>query len=488
MACRASYILLLILFVSVSGSADDAVSDDSSIDDFYNSEAGRQFLQETIQKAEDGDPQSQYQLADQYWLGWGVDQDYNEAIKWYTKAANKGLADAQYVLANIYTKGQNVPQNQTEAIHWYTLAAEQGRADAQNALGFIYASGQGVKQDHDVSAGWYTLAAEQGHAEAQLMLGTMYVKGWGVEKTDVEAVKWFAKAAEQGNAEAQKNLAVMYANGDGVSQDLTKAIDWYTRAAEQGNAEAQFNLSVRYAKGQGVVEDYIQAYKWTLLAGMNGIDVAANKAWLRRNMTSEKIAAAQEQAKALSSELKTTDDQSPFETISPKAELKTGRDDSYTTPVSTPTDKFTSQNDGFAVQFPGNPQRRIIKDNDQTRVIHYYAETDGGEVKYNLFLHTNKTEKILVDKFQKAFLQNYLAGRNSMAGTKKMLKREFQFRDENAVMFKQVVSENDADIIHDGIHFFHNGDSISMICTHPSSNSPTLTFEDFLKSFEIISE
>lgn len=480
--------MLSLLWISLPVLANDSDLSESSIDDFYNSEAGQEFLQETLQKAEHGDSLSQYQLADQYWLGWGVPQDPVKAIEWYTKAADQGLADAQYVLAGIYANGQNVTQNQIEALRWYTLAAEQGHAEAQNTLGLIYGTGQGVAQDHGASAGWYTLAAQQGHAEAQLMLGTMYVKGWGVEKDDAAAVKWFAQSAEQGNAEAQKNLAVMYANGDGVPQDLTKAIDWYTKAAKQGNADAQFNLSVRYAKGHGVVEDYVQAYKWTLLAGMNGIDVDVNKTWLRKNMTPEQIAAAQEQAKALAPELATTED-SPFTAIAPKAQAEqTRRDDTYTTPANTSGDKFTSQDDDFAVLFPARPQRRIVKDNDTIQVIHYYAETDGGEIKYNLFLHTNKKDKILGDKFQKAFLQNYLAGRNSMVGTKTLLKREFQYRGENAVMFKQVVSENGTDVIHDGIHFFQNGDSVSMICTHPSSKSPQPPFEEFLKSFEVIKQ
>ena len=45
---------------------------------------------------------------------------------------------------------------------WYTLAAEQGIATAQTSLGFMYGLGQGVPQDYKTAMKWFTLAAEQG--------------------------------------------------------------------------------------------------------------------------------------------------------------------------------------------------------------------------------------------------------------------------------------------------------------------------------------
>jgi hypothetical protein len=42
--------------------------------------------------AEGGDITSQYNLALMYDNGWGVTQDYKEAVKWYTLAAEQGHA------------------------------------------------------------------------------------------------------------------------------------------------------------------------------------------------------------------------------------------------------------------------------------------------------------------------------------------------------------------------------------------------------------
>ena len=63
--------------------------------------------------------------------GKGVPQDYDEAVKWYRKAADQGLAEAQFDLGLIYQKGQSVAQDYGEAVMWYRKAAAQGDAKAQ---------------------------------------------------------------------------------------------------------------------------------------------------------------------------------------------------------------------------------------------------------------------------------------------------------------------------------------------------------------------
>ena len=59
----------------------------------------------------------------------------------------------------MYSDGQGVPQNYVEAMRWYTKAAEQGEAIAQNNLGVMYSDGQGVPQDYVRAHMWINLAA-----------------------------------------------------------------------------------------------------------------------------------------------------------------------------------------------------------------------------------------------------------------------------------------------------------------------------------------
>ena len=55
--------------------------------------------------------------------GQGVTQDYAEALQWYRKAAEQGVADAQYNLVSMYYDGQGVTQDYVQAYIWLNIAA-----------------------------------------------------------------------------------------------------------------------------------------------------------------------------------------------------------------------------------------------------------------------------------------------------------------------------------------------------------------------------
>jgi len=98
----------------------------------------------------------------------------------------------------MYYGGKGVTQDYNEAAKWHTKAAEQGYAMAQNHVGVMYDTGKGVMQDYNEAVKWYTKAAEQGEASAQHNLGSMYYNGKGVLKNFVEAYKWWNLAAAGG--------------------------------------------------------------------------------------------------------------------------------------------------------------------------------------------------------------------------------------------------------------------------------------------------
>ena len=247
--------------------------------------------------AEQGMAESQLMLGLSYWAGQGVPQDYEKAVHWFTKAAEQDNAEAQLLLGGMCYFGHGVKQNYEKAFYWNTKAAEQGEAGGQFGLGIMYHEGQGVEQDYEKAFYWYAKAAEQGEAGAQFALGQMYHEGQGVEQDYEKAFHWFTKAAEQGDAEAQSRLGLMYYIGQGMPQNYEKAAYWLTKAAEKGNAQAQSCLGVMCYKGEGVIEDYVEAYKWFLLAGKNGLDVFDLKDLLRKEMTPAQIAKAQSLAK-----------------------------------------------------------------------------------------------------------------------------------------------------------------------------------------------
>ena len=140
------------------------------------SEANRQALAQLRAQAAKGDVQAQSELGKAFWLGsLGVATNYQEAAKWFRKAA------------------------------------EQNDAIAQHNLGACYRDGQGVTKDYVAAVKWFRQAAGQNYARAQVNLGRCYEDGEGVTKDEVEAVKWYRKAAEQNHPAAQSNLGVCYA-------------------------------------------------------------------------------------------------------------------------------------------------------------------------------------------------------------------------------------------------------------------------------------
>ena len=166
-------------------------------------------------------------------------KEYDEAVKWFAKAAELGYANAQWMLGYYYEMGQGVTKNNVIAVKWYREAAAQEHITAQWFLGSCYEIGKGVKKDYVEAAKWYREAAKQGDAWSQYSLGRCCEQGKGVFRDSEQAAMWYKKAAAQGNADAQYSLGRCYEMGQGVAIDSDEAVKWYTDAAEQGHEDAK---------------------------------------------------------------------------------------------------------------------------------------------------------------------------------------------------------------------------------------------------------
>lgn len=215
---------------------EDAAAD-MAVQLYEEGEYARAFplLQETARL---GYSAAQYYLAECYYWGSGVAQDYKQAVDWYKQAAEQEDEEAQYSLAWCYQHGEGTEKRPADALKWYTKAAKQGHVDAQFDLAECYYWGSGVAQDYKQAIDWYKQAAEQGHADAQFRLAGLYKCGNGVAQDDEKATALYLKAAAQGNAEAQYVAGFRSEFGIGVTSSLAEAIRWYHKAAEQGNKKA----------------------------------------------------------------------------------------------------------------------------------------------------------------------------------------------------------------------------------------------------------
>lgn len=244
--------------------------------------------------AEKDNSDAQYCLGDMFENGAGVEQSRSEARKWFGKAAENGNekakpmlfvldveaavygdAEAQFRLAERYadpygfSSDYTLEQDNQEAVKWYRKAAWQGHAEAQYKLGQMYSTGEeGVEQNDDESEKWYLKAAEQGHADAQKTLGMHYrtkamtsmlsslagesdPSDKGQEYYEHESDKWFQKAvvsykkrAAQDDTSAMCRLGEMYYAGNGVEEDHIQAEKWYRMAAERGDYGGRAGLDM----------------------------------------------------------------------------------------------------------------------------------------------------------------------------------------------------------------------------------------------------
>jgi hypothetical protein len=72
-----------------------------------------------------------------YEKGLGVDQDYYEAARLYTLAANTGHAPALCNLGSLFARGLDEMHDDRGAVQLFSLAADQGLAQAQCNLGYV---------------------------------------------------------------------------------------------------------------------------------------------------------------------------------------------------------------------------------------------------------------------------------------------------------------------------------------------------------------
>ncbi|BAM86738.1 conserved hypothetical protein [Bradyrhizobium oligotrophicum S58] len=153
-------------------------------------------------------------------------------------AALRGDPTAAYEVGVRFAEGKGIAANYEEAAKWYDRAAQAGLIPAVFRLGTFYEKGLGVKKDADIARRYYVVAAERGSAKAMHNLAVLDADGGGKGANYKSASQWFRKAAERGVADSQFNLGILYARGIGVEQNLAESYKWFSLAAAQGDADA----------------------------------------------------------------------------------------------------------------------------------------------------------------------------------------------------------------------------------------------------------
>lgn len=205
------------------------------------------------------------------WMRQGVEAykkgDFQNAAFLFRQAAGSGSAAAAFNLGLCYENGEGVRQDYEKALRWYTKGAELGHMRAQCSAGVLCENGgEGEFEPRPEEAfGWYLKSAEQDNARAQLFLASAYRRGFGCEQDPVAAVHWYTVAAEQGYAQAQYELGLWYLerardlNAEMQSEMLTRARTWLEKSAEQGVEKARKMLSDLIRMQGGGTERFVEA-------------------------------------------------------------------------------------------------------------------------------------------------------------------------------------------------------------------------------------
>lgn len=175
---------------------------------FYEHSNQKQAMVWLTKSAESGNLDSAIKIGKIYAQSQTLDS-LQMADKWFTVAYDGGRADIRKDRAIVYNKlGILCDKNKNlkEAMGWFEKGAELGLAEAQNNCGIYYCTGKGVASDQKLAFDYFRLSANQGYMHAENNLGTSYYLGRGVSKDYDEAEKWFSKAAEKGHVGAKEML------------------------------------------------------------------------------------------------------------------------------------------------------------------------------------------------------------------------------------------------------------------------------------------
>ena len=131
--------------------------------------------------------------------------DYAAAVKEWRGPATAGDADAQFNLAQAYRLGRGVEENPKQAEILYAKAAAQGHIKASDNYGFLlFQAGR-----REEAMPYVKSAADRGDPRAQYLLGIAHFNGELVEKDWVRAYALMTLANATGLPQAPPALAQM---------------------------------------------------------------------------------------------------------------------------------------------------------------------------------------------------------------------------------------------------------------------------------------
>ena len=115
-------LLMLSLLLSMAASAQNADALYEEGKALYDAKDYVAALAKLKPAAQLGHKKAQYRVGRCYDKGHGVEENNEEALKWYSESADQGYYKAEYQMARAYMKGKGVPVNEKKAKMWLKRA------------------------------------------------------------------------------------------------------------------------------------------------------------------------------------------------------------------------------------------------------------------------------------------------------------------------------------------------------------------------------
>lgn len=224
-----------------------------SYNSYFEDESAAEEIQSLLSEAEHEHPDAQFQLGERYQHGNGVIRDYDEAEKWYARAAKNGYMEAQRCMGHNYLAATLGRKDIAAAEKWFRKAAMQGDEQSQIELAKICMD-KGNQHAFDEALYWlHEAAGKEEDGEACYLLGQCCENGTGVPQSYEQAAFWYQKGSEDfGNLYCLYRLGLLYHYGKGVPQDFDKALSCYEEVRTWGfnfpNVRKQIKILIEEMK------------------------------------------------------------------------------------------------------------------------------------------------------------------------------------------------------------------------------------------------
>lgn len=237
---------------------------------------GKEFLPDIEKAAALGLSRAGLELADYYTSRDSTQAQLNQARLLYEQFAKQGLQSAQIKLGYLYEQGLGVTQDYNQALTWYTLAAQQkqNHGRAQFLIGRLYQFGLiGNSPNYAMAKQWY--------GEVKANYAPAAVASGFIDETEYDdyrhAFNDYQQASDLSDPTAEYNLALIYEKGKNQAIDIDKAKTLFKQAAQHKIVKAMVSL------GQINVNEHSipQALSWLSLAStQHDADALYQLGWL----------------------------------------------------------------------------------------------------------------------------------------------------------------------------------------------------------------